>query len=118
MEFLKVIIENWVPVFVVLVAVVFTAHFILNWLSKPKAEHIADLKEWLKFAVVEAEKELGRKTGEIKLRKVYDKAVSLFPWVALFVTFEDFKLYVDEALEWMEEQLATNNNIANYVGRE
>ena len=34
-----------------------------------------NIKEWLLYAVVEAEKNLGSKTGKIKLRQVYDEFI-------------------------------------------
>lgn len=117
MEYIEFIKANWAPVFGVLAVMVFISFHIYRWLDKPRAEQISDLKEWLKFAVVEAEKALGSGTGELKLRSVYDRAISVFPWIKMFVPFEVFKGYVSEALDWMEEQLETNERIAEYVGR-
>lgn len=42
-------------------------------------------------------------------------AVEKFPWVGEFVTFETFSTWVDEALEWMNNQLESNENVKAYV---
>ena len=73
-----------------------------------REERINCIKEWLKYAVVLAEKELGSGTGQLKLRKVYDMAVTKFPQIMLFISFDTFSKWVDEALEWMNKQLTTS----------
>lgn len=72
--------------------------------------------EWLKFAVTEAEKQLGEKTGQLKLRQVYDWFVAKFPVLAAVVPFRVFSAWVDVALETMRKWLEDNRNVANYVG--
>ena len=67
------------------------------------------------MAVTEAEAELGSGTGQLKLRAVYEMAVKTFPWVEKFIAFETFSTWVDEALEWMNTQLETNENVKAYV---
>ena len=76
---------------------------------------IANIKQWLKLAVVEAEKALGGGTGQLKLRYVYDLAVKQFPWIVTLVTFEIFSGWVDEALDWMKSQLEQNKAINGYI---
>lgn len=71
--------------------------------------------EWLKFAVTEAEKMLGEKTGQLKLRQVYDWFVQKFPFVAAIVPFKIFSSWVDVALETMRKWLEDNQSVANYV---
>lgn len=73
--------------------------------------------EWLKFAVTEAEKLLGEKTGQLKLRQVYDWFVEKFPIVAAFLPFRVFSSWVDVALETMRKWLEDNQSVANYVER-
>lgn len=80
-----------------------------------KETKIANIKQWLKLAVVEAEKALGSGTGQLKLRYVYDLAVKQFPWIVTLVTFEIFSGWVDEALDWMREQLKQNSAIEGYT---
>lgn len=83
--------------------------------KQDKATKIANIKEWLKYAVIEAEKALGGGTGQLKLRYVYDLAVSQFPWLVSIVSFDIFSSWVDEALEWMKQQLEINIKINDYV---
>ena len=86
------------------------------WFYKlPKNAKIAEVKEWLKWAVVEAEKFLGGGTGQLKLRYVYDLAIEKFPWLVNICTFEMFSSWVDEALEWMKDQIEKNARIENFI---
>lgn len=80
-----------------------------------KNKRIAVVKEWLLLAVVEAEKFLGEGTGKLKLRYVYDMFIDKFKVMALIITFEQFSLLVDEALEEMREILSNNQKIKEYV---
>lgn len=89
--------------------------WVYNYIKLDKVTKIANLKEWLKFAVVEAEKYLGGGTGQLKLRYVYDLAVKQFPWLITLVSFELFGMWVDEALTWMKQQIEQNVKIDDYV---
>ena len=75
----------------------------------------ANAKEWLKWAVAEAEKALGSGTGQLKLRMVYDMFVKQYSWIATFVSFETFSSWVDEALVWLDKQLGTNINASKAI---
>ena len=101
-------------IIIVLIAVIIEITAFAKLSRKKKVENI---KEWLKLAVVEAEKTLGGGTGQLKLRYVYDQAVAQFPWIASLVPFETFSAWVDEALEWMEKQLEQNQAITNYINK-
>ena len=57
-----------------------------------------NIKEWLLYAVVEAEKELGSKTGKIKLRQVYNEFIITFPIISKLITFDIFSKLVDIAV--------------------
>ena len=86
------------------------------WFVKlPKDKKIANIKEWLKFAVVDAEKELGSGTGQLKLRMVYNMAVKQFPFIVQLIPFDTFSKWVDEALDWMRNQLAENKAAQSYI---
>ena len=69
----------------------------------------------VKYAVTKAEQAYGSKTGELKLHSVYDAFIAKFPWMSIFVTFDEFSKLVDESLDWMNTQLAENNGIAAIV---
>ena len=76
------------------------------------------VKEWLKYAVSIAEKDLGSGTGQLKLRQVYDMFIDKFPAFSSILPFPIFSKMVDTALEWMEIQLNSNANFKNVVGAE
>lgn len=88
---------------------------IARFLALPTATQIKKVKEWLLYAVIQAEKELGGGTGEIKLRKVYDMFITKFPQLAVFITFEHFNRLVDDALDKMRKLLLENEQIKNEV---
>ena len=88
---------------------------IIWFIKLPKEKKIANIKEWLKYAVVQAEKELGSGTGQLKLRMVYDMAVNKFPFLVKLIPFNIFSGWVDESLDWMRGQLAENKAAQNYV---
>jgi hypothetical protein len=75
------------------------------------------LAEWLLLAVVQAEKELGGGTGQIKLRFVYDLFLSKFKFMSKLITFNQFSLMVDIALAKMNNILQNNANLQNYVNK-
>ena len=112
MEFL---IDNW-PLLIAAVAVIaVAATYLINFFKMPGNAQLDKVREWLLFAVIQAEKELGGGTGQIKLRYVYDMFVMKFPTLVKFVSFETFSFMVDEALIKMRHLLETNEKIENYV---
>ena len=72
-------------------------------------------KDWLVWAVSEAEKMLGSGTGQLKLRYVYDLAVVRFPIMAKLMPFTIFSKLVDAALEVMKDMIANNKSIAEAI---
>ena len=114
-DFLNFFIENWYFIVTAIVMVVMAGVICWNFFKLPTKEQIAKIKEWLLYAVTEAEKELGGGTGQLKLRQVYDLFVQRFPAVAVVISFDTFSSWVDEALEQMREMLAKNENVAAYV---
>ena len=114
-DVVKFLMENWY-LLIGGVGVAAAAGFMLyRFFKLPTKEQIAKIKEWLLYAVTEAEKELGGGTGQLKLRQVYDLFVQRFSAVAAVISFDTFSLWVDEALEQMREMLAKNENVAAYV---
>lgn len=114
-DFLNFFIENWYFIVTAIVMVVMAGVICWNFFKLPTKEQIGKIKEWLLYAVTEAEKELGGGTGQLKLRQVYDLFVQRFPAVAAVISFDTFSSWVDEALEQMREMLAKNENVAAYV---
>lgn len=81
----------------------------------PRPEQLAKVKEWLLYAVIKAEKELGGGTGQVKLRYVYDMFVIRFPALSKLISFEMFSQMVDEALERMRKLLENSSSVEQYV---
>lgn len=109
------LIDNWYVVVGLLAVLVCAGFAIYKFFGLPTEKQIACIKEWLKYAVAMAEKELGSGTGQLKLRYVYDMFVDKFPSVSKIIPFETFSTWVDEALVWLENQLGKNNSISQYI---
>lgn len=105
----------WIWIAVAVVAAILIISGVILFLKLPSSTQIASMKEWLKYAVTMAEKELGSGTGQLKLRMVYEMFVEKFSWLASFISFEKFSTYVDEALEWLENQLTSNTAVSALV---
>lgn len=88
---------------------------IYKFIQSGKEHQITKIKEWLLFAVIQAEKELGGGTGQVKLRYVYDMFVTKFKFVQFLITFEEFSEMVDDSLDIMRGMLSTNNKVKEYV---
>ena len=86
-----------------------------RFLNLPTAGQVDKCKEWLLWAVIQAEQALGGGTGQLKLRAVYDLFVQRFPTVAKAVSFDTFSGWVDEALEEMIEMLKNNKKLKQLV---
>lgn len=84
-------------------------------LESPAAAKLQVVKNWLLWAVAEAEVALGSGTGPLKLQYVYDLFIGKFPWAIHLISFEMFKEMVDEALDEMRDLLAKNEDVAAIV---
>ena len=113
MEF---IINYWYIIMAIIAALVVAGVSIYRYCGLPSDAQLAKVREWLLWAVTEAEKELGCGTGKLKLRQVYDLFVTRFPWLAKIVSFELFSDMVDDALEEMREMLKNNQAVKQLVG--
>lgn len=104
-----------IPALLIIFLVVALA--IYNFMQKSKEEKINTVIHWLRAAVYLAEDEFGSGTGQLKLATVYNEAVTVFPWLASRYPYERFdKELVKPALEWLNNQIATNENIKNLLG--
>lgn len=93
-------------ILIIIAIVIIAALFIVLAIKQPKK-----VKEWLLYAVIEAEKELGSGTGPVKLRSVYDMFITKFPKLSVFISFNTFSEWVDVALDYMEKLLADNKDV-------
>ena len=91
------------------------AYAIYYFMTLSKDKQLQMVKDWLLLAVVEAEKALGSGTGQLKLRYVYDLFISKFKYLSLVISFSQFSLLVDEALETMRSMIANNKQVENYI---
>lgn len=89
--------------------------YIRDFMQKPKDEQIEQVKNWLVWAVIEAEKTFGNKTGSLKLVYVYDKFITRFPKLANEISFDLFSSLVDKALEVMRDMIKKNENISSII---
>lgn len=107
--------NNWYLLVAMAAGLAAIVSMMVYFFKLPSATQIQNVKEWLKFAVTEAEKALGSGTGQLKLRMVYDMAIAKFPWVGKVISFDTFKDWVDESLEWLNTQLTTNQAVKQMI---
>lgn len=109
------ILNNWYLIVGGIAIIALVVARILGFIKLPTDKQLERVKEWLKYAVMKAEKELGTRTGQAKLRLVYDWFITRFPIFSKIITFNYFSKLVDYALEWLNKQLEGNEAIQNYV---
>ncbi len=114
-DFWTFFLDTWY-IFVGFVAIGFFAGVLVyRFVKLPTSEQLQKVREWLLWAVTQAEKELGGGTGQLKLRSVYDLFVARFGWLAKIIPFRVFSALVDDALDEMREMLDQNKAVAAYV---
>ena len=113
MEFLKTtfgfVIKNWSAVMGLICMVAFLGLSIRQFFKLTLEAQKKKVKQCLLSWVMAAEKDLGSKTGKIKLSLVYSMFVEAFPVFQMFVSIDTFGGWVDEALLLMKDVL--NNGI-------
>lgn len=77
--------------------------------------YVNGFKNWLVWAVSEAEATFGSKTGKLKLRYAYDLAAERFPTITKLIPFAVFSNMVDNALDIMRTMIETNDSIAEAI---
>ena len=77
--------------------------------------YVNGFKNWLVWAVSEAESMFGSKTGKLKLRYAYELAVKCYPMLAKFIPFSMFSKMVDTALDVMRDMIENNKDIADAI---
>lgn len=108
---MEILLKNRYVIVVIVAALTYSVCMIIKFVKEPTDKKIANVKEWLRYAVSIAEKKLGGGTGQLKLRMVYDMAIEKFPWIASIVPFDTFKEWVDDALVWLKGELEKNSQI-------
>ena len=114
---IEFLMETW-PVVIGIAAVLVAAVIgVMKFAELPTEEQISKIKVLLIKWVIDAERDLGSGTGQLKLRTVYDIFVKQFPVIARVIKFKTFSNWVDDALDEMKKMLK-NEKIAAYVGVE
>lgn len=109
------VIDYWV-IIVSLISVIFLFSFTaFKFLKNPSNVQINKVREWLIYACILAEKEIGSGTGQIKLRYVYDLFNQRFKWISRVISFEMFSVLVDEALIVVRQELESNIKVKEYI---
>lgn len=109
------LINYWWTLVIAVAVIAVAAYSVYAFVKRPTTDQINKVKEWLLYAVTEAEKELGGGTGQIKLRYVYDMFLSKFSFLTKVISFELFSKLVDEVLEKFRTMLDTNAKLKDYV---
>ena len=110
----RILSDNW-PLFAAVAVAFILAAWLYIFLTRPSDEQTAAVKEWLLFAVTNAERDLGGGTGKLKLRQVYDLFIQRFPYIARWISFDLFSEWVDEALDEMKRLLTSNQAMRDYI---
>ena len=115
---LDFLITNWQWIAGVIIIIIAAIITLIKFDKKTRDEQIHQVKEWLLYAVMEAEKELGSGTGALKLRFVYDMFITKFPLLVALIPFSTFSSFVDEALDKFKKLLATTPELQAYVANQ
>ena len=99
MEILKLIHENWLIFVIVVVLLGLTVYAVMRFMKLTPQQQLDKIRIALLYMVTEAEKELKRKTGQVKRAMVWDWLVERFPIITLFITEEKYDELLEEALE-------------------
>ncbi len=106
----EVIIEYWYLLVISACMGGVLVQAINSFTTLSSATQLDCVKEWLLYAVIQAEYNFESGSGSIKLRYVYDLFVARFPLLVSLVSFEKFSVLVDGALEkakvYLQEQEA------------
>lgn len=105
----------WYIILALLAVGAATGIAVYRFVNLPTSEQLDTVREWLVWAVTEAERELGSGTGQLKLRQVYDMFVQRFTWLAKIIPFSVFSILVDDALVDMRDMLAKNRAVKQLV---
>ena len=110
--------QEIVAIIILIAAIVmYTGVCILRFCHITHAAQQGNVKQWLLYAVTEAERELGAGTGRIKLRYVYDMFVVRFPKLSKWITFDQISEWVDDALKELNHLIENNQAVNTYVTR-
>lgn len=112
-------IEFWTLIIVAVLTIITVIKTVLKGTDIERATEIQlnNVREWLLYAVIEAEKYYGSNTGKLKLRMVYSLFLDQFPNLVNSISFEYFSAMVDGALVKMRSLLDSNKEVKEYVDK-
>ena len=109
MEFLKTtfdfVVRNWSVIIGMICLIAFLGLSLRQFFKLTTEAQKEKVKQCLLSWVVAAERDLGHKTGKIKLSLVYSMFVKAFPVFQMFVSIDTFGEWVNEALLLMRDVL-------------
>ena len=109
--------DTFTTVLVTIIVICVIGLCIYGLFRKGKERQVEIILEWLLLAVIKAEKELGSGTGQLKLRFVYDLFIDKFKVVSYFISFSQFSILVDQALDIMKDMVSNNKKIEEYIAQ-
>ena len=112
---MTLLMEYWWLAIAILAILIIAFIFLITYINLPNSKKATRVKEWLLFAVVQAEKELGSGTGQLKLRYVYNLALSKFPVFIKLIPFELFSSFVDGALQQLGNLIENSEGVKKYM---
>lgn len=112
---MKFLIDNWSLLIILVGVVIVVYRYLKKFSGLPSEEQLNKVKQWLLYAVIEAEKIYSFGTGRAKLAYVYNLFIDKFPNLAPVIPFDLFSKMVDEVLVEMRNLLETNKDIEFYV---
>lgn len=115
---MNILFDYWYIYIAIIVLLTISGSLIFAFFKSPPDSQLRKVREWLLYAVTQAEIQLGSGTGRLKLRFVYDLFVTKFKWIAYLISFESFSDLVDEALDEMRDMLSTNAAVQSLVNKE
>lgn len=107
--------DTFTTILVTIIVICVIGLCIYGLFKKGKERQVEIILEWLLLAVIKAEKELGSGTGQIKLRFVYDLFIDKFKVVSYFISFSQFSILVDQALDIMKDMVSNNKKVEEYI---
>lgn len=107
--------DNIMMIILIVVVLCAIAYCIYEFYNLGKEKQIKMLKEWLLLACIQAERALGSNTGQVKLRFVYDLFIDKFKYLSLIISFDQFSMLVDDALDVMRDMISNNKQVEQYV---
>lgn len=107
--------DNMIITIGIIIIVGVAAYAIYYFMNLSKEKQLEVVREWLLLACIQAEKALGSGTGQVKLRFVYDLFIDKFKYLSLVISFEQFSMLVDDALDTMRDMISNNKQVEGYI---